>query len=145
MEHDFLVRIMKNKKFGYGYQLEYRLDGELDIVDRRPYGFDDAHEMAKKFVEDTSKSLGFSFNPGTAILFDIDEEDAISLVESALFRRAIGFSYYNEKWERRANSMTLTKRNQKYVPPELDAIVAYLEHKRQHTKPLRKTPKNGDE
>ena len=47
-------------------------------------------------------------------------------VEDSLYRRAIGYDYFEESWELIEGEMTLVKKCKKHVPPDVKAILSWL-------------------
>ena len=49
-----------------------------------------------------------------------------SSVENALYKRAVGYDYWEEQWELLEGELRLTKKTRKHVPPDTKAIMQWL-------------------
>lgn len=58
---------------------------------------------------------------------------ADSTVEDALYRRAVGYYYWEEQWELVEGEVRLTKKFKKHMPPDTKAIMQYLFNRRPET------------
>lgn len=58
---------------------------------------------------------------------------ADSSVEDALYRRAVGYYYWEEQWELVEGDVRLTKKFKKHMPPDTKAIMQYLFNRRPET------------
>ena len=47
-------------------------------------------------------------------------------VEEALYRRAVGYDYWEEVWELVEGEVILTKKYKKHLPPDVKAILHWL-------------------
>lgn len=56
----------------------------------------------------------------------IGKEVADYTVEDALYRRAIGYDYWEEVWELVEGEVILTKKYRKHMPPDTKAIMQWL-------------------
>ena len=56
----------------------------------------------------------------------IAKEVADLAVENALYRRAIGYDYWEEVWELVEGEVILTKKYRKHLPPDTKAIMQWL-------------------
>lgn len=56
----------------------------------------------------------------------IGKDVADYTVEDALFRRAVGYDYWEEIWELVEGEVIMTKKIKKHLPPDVKAIMAWL-------------------
>lgn len=54
------------------------------------------------------------------------KESANYAVEDALFRRAVGYDYWEESWELIEGELRLAKKFKKHMPPDTKAIMQWL-------------------
>lgn len=54
------------------------------------------------------------------------KEVADITVEDALYRRAIGYNYWEERWDLIEGELTLVQKYKKHVPPDVKAIMQWL-------------------
>lgn len=57
---------------------------------------------------------------------ETSKEVANLSVEEALYRRAVGYDYWEEIWELVEGEMTMTKKYKKHLPPDVKAILHWL-------------------
>lgn len=57
---------------------------------------------------------------------NISQDIANMSVEGALYKRAVGYDYWEETWELVEGELRLTKKAQKHVPPDVKAILSWL-------------------
>lgn len=60
----------------------------------------------------------------------VSKEIADFTVEHALYRRAIGYDYWEEIWDLVEGEVRLTRRLKKHMPPDTKAIMQYLFNRR---------------
>lgn len=63
----------------------------------------------------------------------VSKEVADYAVEDALYRRAVGYYYWEEQWELVEGEVRLTKKFKKHMPPDTKAIMQYLFNRRPET------------
>ena len=56
----------------------------------------------------------------------ISKEVADFTVEDALYRRAVGYDYWEEQWDLIEGEVRLSKKFKKHMPPDTKAIMQYL-------------------
>lgn len=56
----------------------------------------------------------------------VSAEIANSSVENALYRRAVGYDYWEEQWEMVEGQLVLVKKFKKHLPPDTKAILHWL-------------------
>lgn len=74
----------------------------------------------------------------------IGKDVADYTVEDALFRRAVGYDYWEEIWELVEGEVIMTKKIKKHLPPDVKAIMTWLYNRmpnqwRAMQEPLEKT------
>lgn len=60
---------------------------------------------------------------------DIGSDICNAQVEKALYKRALGYDYWEEFWELVEGEMTLTRKNKRHMPPDTKAIMQWLFNK----------------
>lgn len=56
----------------------------------------------------------------------VGKEVADLTVEEALYRRAVGYDYWEETWELVEGELVMTKKFKKHLPPDVKAILHWL-------------------
>ena len=56
----------------------------------------------------------------------VSKEVADFTVEDALYRRAVGYDYWEEQWDLIEGEVRLSKKFKKHMPPDTKAIMQYL-------------------
>ena len=68
-------------------------------------------------------------NPDIRKAIDTGTEICNAQIEKALFKRAIGYDYWEETWELIEGEMTLIRKQKRHMPPETKAILQWLFNK----------------
>lgn len=59
-------------------------------------------------------------------VLEVSRESANMHVEEALYRRAVGYDYWEEVWELVEGEVIMTKKYKKHLPPDTKAILHWL-------------------
>lgn len=68
-------------------------------------------------------------NPDIRKAIDTGTEICNAQIEKALYKRAIGYDYWEETWELIEGEMTLIRKQKRHMPPETKAILQWLFNK----------------
>lgn len=63
----------------------------------------------------------------------VSKEIADYTVEDALYRRAVGYNYWEEQWELVEGEVRMTKKYKRHMPPDTKAIMQYLFNRKPET------------